>query len=85
MLSVNYNLTPLQVFFTCKNTRANKQLVRNTNCGGNVAAKALIESSYIGNTYIITGPETLSYVDAAELLLALINKQIVYLNPTLMG
>lgn len=47
-----------------------------------VAVKALTEDGHVGKEYDITGPETLSYADAASLLSQVMNKPVVYLNPT---
>lgn len=47
-----------------------------------VAAVALTEDGHSGKTYEITGPETLSYHDAAKLLSDVTGKQVVYPNPT---
>lgn len=46
-----------------------------------LAVKALLEDGHIGKEYEITGPETLTYADAALLLSEVTNKQIVYPNP----
>lgn len=47
-----------------------------------VAAKVLTEEGHVGKTYTITGPELLSYSDAAELLTEVIGKPIHYPNPS---
>ncbi|MBC7866053.1 MAG: SDR family oxidoreductase [Gloeobacteraceae cyanobacterium ES-bin-316] len=47
-----------------------------------VAAKVLTEEGHIGKEYEITGPETLSYEDAAGILSAVTKKPIVYPNPS---
>ncbi|MGF1638047.1 MAG: SDR family oxidoreductase [Cyclobacteriaceae bacterium] len=47
-----------------------------------VAAKVLIEEGHSGNTYKLTGPELLSLSDAANVLSEVLNKKIVYPNPT---
>jgi uncharacterized protein YbjT (DUF2867 family) len=47
-----------------------------------VAAKALTGDGHGGKEYEITGPETLSYADAASILSEATNKQIVYPNPS---
>jgi len=47
-----------------------------------VAATALTEDGHVGKTYEITGPEALSYQDAAKLLSEVTGKQIVYPVPT---
>ncbi|WP_194778359.1 SDR family oxidoreductase [Pararhodonellum marinum] len=47
-----------------------------------VAAKVLTEEGHSGKTYQLTGPELLSYHDAANLLSEVLNKEIVYPNPT---
>ncbi len=47
-----------------------------------VAAAALTEDGHSGKTYDITGPEALSYTDAAALLSELTGKTIVYPNPS---
>ncbi len=46
-----------------------------------VAAAALTESGHSKKTYEITGPETLSYYDAATQLSEILGKTITYLNP----
>ncbi|MBC7933812.1 MAG: SDR family oxidoreductase [Rhizobacter sp.] len=47
-----------------------------------VAIKVLTEDGHSGKEYDITGPETLSYTDAASILSAVTNKKIFYPNPT---
>lgn len=47
-----------------------------------VAVKALTEDGHVGKEYDITGPETLSYADAASLLSQVMNKPVIYPNPT---
>ncbi len=47
-----------------------------------VAAAALTEDTHIGKTYHLTGPETLSYYEAADILSDVTGKTIVYPNPT---
>ena len=47
-----------------------------------VAANALTQDGHAGKEYEITGPETLSYADAASILSEVTNKKIVYSNPT---
>lgn len=47
-----------------------------------VAAKVLTEDGHAGKTYQLTGPELLSYHDAANILSEVLNKQIVYPNPS---
>jgi uncharacterized protein YbjT (DUF2867 family) len=47
-----------------------------------VAAKALTQDGHGGKEYEITGPETLSYADAASILSEATNKPIVYPNPS---
>lgn len=47
-----------------------------------VAATALTEDGHFGKTYELTGPESFSYQDAAQLLSEVTGKQIVYPNPT---
>lgn len=47
-----------------------------------VAAKVLTEEGHIGKEYEITGPETLSYQDAAGILSTVTKKPIVYPNPS---
>lgn len=47
-----------------------------------VAVKALTEEGHVGREYEITGPQALSYVDAASLLSEVTNNQIIYPNPT---
>jgi uncharacterized protein YbjT (DUF2867 family) len=43
-----------------------------------VAVKALIESGHADKTYVLTGPETLTYFDVARLLSKALGKPIVY-------
>ena len=43
-----------------------------------VAAKALTEEGHEGKTYVLTGPEALSYHDVAEKLSAVLGRQIAY-------
>ena len=43
-----------------------------------VAAAALIEDEHEGATYVVTGPEALSYGDAAEAIGAAIGKEVAY-------
>ena len=47
-----------------------------------VAVKVLTEDGHTGKEYVITGPEALSYSNAATVLSAVLNKQIVYPNPS---
>jgi uncharacterized protein YbjT (DUF2867 family) len=47
-----------------------------------VAAKVLTEEGHSGKTYQLTGPELLSYYDAANILMEVLNKEIVYPNPS---
>lgn len=47
-----------------------------------VSVKALTEYRHVGKEYEITGPEILSYADAASLLSQVIKKPIAYPNPT---
>lgn len=47
-----------------------------------VVVKTFLEDGHSGKVYEITGPETLSYDDAASLLSEVLNKQIVYPNPS---
>ncbi|MDQ3393931.1 MAG: SDR family oxidoreductase [Bacteroidota bacterium] len=47
-----------------------------------VAAKVLTENGHSGKTYQLTGPELLSYDDVANLLSEVLDKEIVYPNPT---
>lgn len=47
-----------------------------------VAVKALLEDGHIGKEYEITGPETHSYADAASILSKVLDKQVVYPNPS---
>lgn len=47
-----------------------------------VAAKVLTESGHSKKIYELTGPELLSYADAANLLSEVTQKAIVYPNPT---
>lgn len=49
---------------------------------GKVASKVLTEKGHAGKTYQLTGPELLSYHDAANILSEVLNKKIVYPNPT---
>ena len=48
----------------------------------NVAAAALTQPGHTGKTYILTGPEALSYPDAAQLLTEVTGKPVVYPNPS---
>lgn len=43
-----------------------------------VAAAALVEDEHEGATYVVTGPEALSYGDAAEAIGTAIGKEVVY-------
>jgi uncharacterized protein YbjT (DUF2867 family) len=43
-----------------------------------VAAAALMEEAHAGAAYIVTGPEALSYGDAAETIGAAIGKEVAY-------
>ncbi len=47
-----------------------------------VAAKVLTEEGHSGKTYQLTGPELLSYYDAANILSEVLEKKIVYPNPS---
>jgi uncharacterized protein YbjT (DUF2867 family) len=47
-----------------------------------VAAKALTENGHQGKTYVITGPEALSYDEAASKLSAAIGRPVKYVNVT---
>ena len=47
-----------------------------------VAAKALTEDGHGGKSYRLTGPESLTYAEAAELLTKVTGRHIVYPNPT---
>jgi len=47
-----------------------------------VAAKVLTESGHEGKTYELTGPETLSMSDVANILTEIRGEKIVYPNPT---
>lgn len=49
---------------------------------GAVAAHTLVEEGHSGKSYELTGPELLSYSDAAALLTEVLGKPIVYPNPT---
>jgi uncharacterized protein YbjT (DUF2867 family) len=49
---------------------------------GEVAAKALTENEHVGKDYILTGPESLSYYDAAALLSEVLKEPITYPAPT---
>ncbi len=49
---------------------------------GEVAAKALTENGHVGKDYILTGPESLSYYDAAALLSEVRKEPITYPAPT---
>ncbi|MFN5556173.1 MAG: SDR family oxidoreductase [Chryseotalea sp.] len=49
---------------------------------GRVAATALTADGHSGKFYEITGPELLSYSDAAKVISEVIGKTIVYPNPT---
>jgi uncharacterized protein YbjT (DUF2867 family) len=46
-----------------------------------VAAAVLTEEGHAGKSYELTGPETLSYADAAQQLSQVLGKTIVYPNP----
>ena len=43
-----------------------------------VAAAALIEEAHVGAAYVVTGPEALSYGEAAETIGAAIGKEVTY-------
>jgi uncharacterized protein YbjT (DUF2867 family) len=43
-----------------------------------VAAAALVEEAHAGATYVVTGPEALSYGEAAETIGAAIGKEVAY-------
>jgi uncharacterized protein YbjT (DUF2867 family) len=45
---------------------------------GEVAVKALTEPGHAGNTYVLTGPEALTYFDVARRLSDAVGKPIVY-------
>lgn len=47
-----------------------------------VAVQVLTEQGHVGKEYEITGPEVLSYSNAASILSEVTNKPIVYPNPT---
>ena len=47
-----------------------------------VAAKALTENGHQGKTYVITGPEALSYDDVARKLLTALGRPVKYVNVT---
>ena len=49
---------------------------------GEVAAEALTDDQHIHQTYVLTGPETLSYQQAAHLLTEIIGKPIEYPAPS---
>jgi uncharacterized protein YbjT (DUF2867 family) len=49
---------------------------------GRVAAKVLSENGHAGKSYDLTGPELLSYLDAAQILSEVLGKPIFYPNPT---
>ena len=49
---------------------------------GEVAAKVLTENGHEGKEYILTGPESLSYYDAAALLTEVRMEPITYPAPT---
>lgn len=47
-----------------------------------VAVQALTEDGHVGKEYDITGPQALSYADAASILSEVLNKPVAYPNPT---
>lgn len=47
-----------------------------------VAGKVLTEDGHSGKTYQLTGPDLLSYYDAAQILTDVLGRQIVYPNPS---
>ncbi|WP_373494013.1 SDR family oxidoreductase [Aquiflexum sp.] len=47
-----------------------------------VASKVLTEDGHAGKTYQLTGPVLLSYHDAANILSEVLNKNIIYPNPS---
>lgn len=47
-----------------------------------VAAKVLTENGHEGKTYVVTGPEALSYDEAANRLSAVIGRPVKYVNVT---
>lgn len=47
-----------------------------------VAAKVLTQDGHSGKVYQLTGPELLSYHDAAKILTEVLGKQIIYPNPS---
>ena len=49
---------------------------------GAVAAVALTEPGHVGKSYIITGPQSMSYFDAAELISEVTGNKVVYANPS---
>ena len=49
---------------------------------GEVAAEALINDQHIHQTYVLTGPETLSYQQAALLLTEVVGKPVEYPAPS---
>lgn len=49
---------------------------------GNVGTSVLTEDGHIGKTYELTGPELLSYYDVADLLSSVLEKKIVYPEPS---
>lgn len=49
---------------------------------GAVAAKVLTEEGHSGKIYELTGPDLLSYTDAADILSSVMQKDVIYPNPT---
>jgi uncharacterized protein YbjT (DUF2867 family) len=47
-----------------------------------VAAKTLTEEGHVGREYEITGPEALSYFDAASILSEVTGRTVIYPNPS---
>jgi uncharacterized protein YbjT (DUF2867 family) len=45
-----------------------------------IAAKALVEDGHEGNTYVITGPEALTFEQAAETLSEVLGREIRYID-----
>ncbi|MGO8673901.1 MAG: SDR family oxidoreductase [Capsulimonadaceae bacterium] len=48
-----------------------------------VAARTLIETGHVGNTYVITGPEAISFSQAAATLSAVLGKTVTFVDITL--
>ena len=74
------NITQRHITYTPSGT--GKVAFVDVNDIAQVAVTALTEKGHTGKEYEITGPETLSYADAASLLSEVTKEQIVYPNPT---